>query len=101
VNGTQLSTIIDIKVCPSAVAGMLKRIGVIDAAPGTYLLRRNNCAQNACSILEGGGITIGGLTAPQTLMDELIETFQATPYEGYTNMITTGVNSGDVSIIPK
>jgi hypothetical protein len=87
VNGLVLSTICEVKVCPSAVESMKRRIQEINQNPGKFKIAGGNCSTKGCSILGTGGVTDGkidGIDNPQQLLDQLQKEEGAKCYNGHT-----------------
>ncbi len=94
------STIAAIRVAPAQLQEMLQKLNSLEQHPGTFNIATNNCAENACKVLNAGGLNPDpwydfGFDNPQGLIDQL-QQGGATVFTGYT---VENVN-GQVTIIP-
>ena len=94
------STIAAIRVAPAQLQEMLQELNSLEQHPGTFNIATNNCAENACKVLNAGGLNPDpwydfGFDNPQGLIDQL-QQGGATVFTGYT---VENVN-GQVTIIP-
>ncbi len=92
------STIAKILATPAQL--MLQELNSLEQHPGTFNIATNNCAENACKVLNAGGLNPDtwydfGFDNPQGLIDQL-QQGGATVFTGYT---VENVN-GQVTIIP-
>ncbi len=92
--GGVLSTICELKRCPSQIASMNTAVAALNASPGYFNLTGNNCADNGCRLLGAGGVMVDGISGinnPENLLDQLQSGWQAACYTGYTAMTPAGV----------